>query len=305
MSTSEEATPVAPTGGSIVTGTETPVRTETFPHTGTADIQVHVDNGEVLVELADVDNIVVAVYRSDEEASGSGLFGRLGLGRSTSEADVNDAVRQVSTHFTRGHLVVQAPKRRLSPVPLRILVRARFGSKVFVTGNNARLSISGQAKSLKALWGKGDLNIESVAGTCQVRAGSGRVRIGESSGHLNLRIGTADVDLGRVAGDGAKLTTGSGVVQLGTVEGDVSLTTGAGTIGIADAAAGKIEIKTGPGNIRIGVRSGVSARLDLNSRTGKAKSELPVSAQAPASGSARLQISATSSHGDITVYPAG
>ena len=295
-----------------MTNIESPLLIESFPCTETADIQVHVANGEVLVELVDIDVVTVAVYhgatesRSFTESRGLGEW--LGLVREPGPDAVSDAVRSVTTHFTRGHLVVTAPNRRLTPVPLRILVRARPGSKIHLTGNTARFAVSGRARSLTAQWNSGDLTADDVDGRCKLRAGNGRIRLGASKGELNVRIGTSDVNVQRIAGSGARLTTGSGMVSFGVVEADVLLTTGAGTITVADAAAGHLHVRTGPGSIYVGVRSGVTATIDLSSRSGLTRSDLPVSAvRSPTAGASRsevpLRITATTSHGDIIVAP--
>lgn len=286
--------------------TEPVSRTESFPYPQPADIQIHLGEGEAVVELVDTDEITVAITPGSGEPQGA--LGELISRVRTAGLDAAaDAVRGATIHFTRGRLVVHVPRRHLSPVPLRVVVRARAGSKLSLTGDAARFTVTGQARALTAKWGTGDLTAESVDGPCTVRAGRGRLRFGAITGRLDVRAGTADVDILRIAGGGAKLTTGRGQIAIGTVEADLALTTGAGMITIADAAAGSVRVKTGPGSIGIGVRTGVSARVDIASRTGSARSDLPVSDSAPrvtSSAGVPLRISAVSSHGDIVVKPA-
>jgi hypothetical protein len=286
-----------------MTDHDSAVRTESFPCSGPADIQVHLVNGEVLVELTDTDVVTVAIYPGVRESSGG--IGEW-LGRLDTSDTVAAAVSAVTTHFIRGRLVVATTRRRLSPVPLRIVVRARPGSKLQLSGSTARFAVSGAAGSLNAAWGSGDLSADTVEAACKLRAGSGKIRLGASNGQLNVRIGTSDLDVQRVAGNGARITTGSGILNFGTVEADLSLTTGADAVSVADAAGGRMSVRTGPGSIRVGVRAGIQARVDLTSRSGSARSELPVSDVAPTSAGSDwklspLRISAVTTSGDILV----
>jgi 2-polyprenyl-6-methoxyphenol hydroxylase-like FAD-dependent oxidoreductase len=276
-----------------MTSTRQPLHTESFACTEAADIQVHLPNGEVLVELADIDAVTVAVYRGSAEPDPGAA--------SVSAPSVN-------VNFTRNRLVVTAPRRRLTQLPLRILVRARPGSTIQLTGRTVGLAVSGRAGSLTAEWHSGEISAEAVDGQCTLRADSGRIRLGASNGKLDVRIGTSDVDIQRIGGSGARLTTGSGTVSLGTVEADVSLTTDASTTTVTDAAAGSLHVKTGPGSIHVGVRPGVAATAELFSGAGSIRNDLPASAGQPSgAGSANsevlLRITAESSHGDITVTP--
>jgi 2-polyprenyl-6-methoxyphenol hydroxylase-like FAD-dependent oxidoreductase len=278
-----------------MTSIDQPLHAESFPCTETADIQVHLPNGEVLVELADIDAVTATVYHSSAKPDPSA---------------VSDSAPSVSINFTRNRLVVTAPRRSLTPLPLRILVRGRPGSTIQLTGRTVSLAVSGQAGSLTAEWHSGELSAEAVDGQCTLRADSGQIRLGASNGELDVRIGTADINIQRISGSGARLTTGRGTVSFGTVEADVSLTTEAGTITVADAAAGSLHVRTGAGSIHVGVRPGVAATAELSSGTGSIRNDLPVSAVRPsAAGSSEsevpLRITAETSHGDITVTPTG
>ncbi|MER7457073.1 hypothetical protein [Micromonospora sp. NPDC126480] len=263
------------------------VRIESFNCPEPADIQVHLSSGEALVELVESDAVTVAV----SPVSGD------------SPADViADVLRGTTVHFTRGRLVVQPPRRRLRPVPVRVVVRARPGSKIQLTGSDARFTVSGRAGSLELQSSAGGLTADRVDGKCKIRNGDGSLRLAEIAGQLDARIGQGHVEIGRIGGGGARVTSGAGTVSIGTVEGDLSLTTGANRIAIAEAVSGRIQVRTGPGSIRVGVRPGVTARVELSSRSGTARSDLPVSQTA--SGGAVLRIEAASTSGDVVVTTA-
>ncbi|MDM4718207.1 DUF4097 family beta strand repeat-containing protein [Micromonospora sp. WMMA1363] len=261
------------------------VRTESFNCPDPADIQVHLGAGEALVELVDTVAVSVAVSPLSADAPADA---------------VADLLRGTTVHFTRGRLVVQPPRRR--PVPVRVVVQARPGSTVQLTGGDAHFTVSGRAGSLEVQSSGGGLTADQVDGKVKIRCGDGPLRLAESAGRLDARIGQGNVEIGRVAGGGARLTTGSGTVNIGTVEADLTLTTGANRIAIAEAAAGRIQVRTGPGSIRVGVRAGVTARVELSSRSGAARSDLPVSQTA--GGNSALRIEAASTSGDIFVTTA-
>jgi DUF4097 and DUF4098 domain-containing protein YvlB len=255
-----------------------PTSIETFAHSGPADIAVHVQVADAQVEvvLADVDQIAVEIYQG-----------------------------AVTTHFHHGRLVVTAPKRLAGAKDLRVLIRARPGSRLNLSGNKARFKVTGTAESLTAAWSSGELEADTVEKVCRLRTGSGRIRIGASNGQLSLKSGNCDVEVARVSGRGGQFITGGGSLQFGTVDSDLSLITGAGAVSVSDAASGRIRVRTGWGTVHVGVRAGVPAKLDLISRSGTASSDLPVSDAAPnpgekASGGS-LQISATTNSGDIVI----
>jgi hypothetical protein len=80
----------------------------------------------------------------------------------------------------------------------------------------------------------------------------------------------------------------------------VRLRTGSGDVTVSDARSGDLEITTGSGGVRIGVHPGVGAELDLVSGSGKARSELDVSGEAPQKPTA-LQVRGRTGSGDVLV----
>ncbi|WP_430790426.1 hypothetical protein [Actinoplanes sp. G11-F43] len=270
-------------------------RIDSFTSPRPADMQVHLHNGELLVELVETDVVAVVVAAVlDPDRRLAEL-----IGSPADPAVAPEAVRKTQVQFEHGHLVVQAPSGRLKSVPLRIIVRAPYGSDVTLTGKKGRYTVTGPAAGVRATWDQGDLTTTgTVSGRTKLRADEGRVRLDQLAGAADLRVGTATLGVAHLGG-ATTITTGSGTVELGTVSADVSLTTGAGTVTVADAVAGSLTIKTGPGSIRIGVRPGVAAAAEISSRNGRTVNELPESP-----GDAPLRIDASSTSGDVTVTSA-
>jgi hypothetical protein len=281
--------------------TESPVTTQSFPCSRAVDIHIHLFSGDIEVQLTETDLITVDVSLAAQTPDGDGIPPH-------DPSASAQALAGVTTRFDHGRLVVLGPRKRAARVPVRIVVRAPSDSRLLCTANSARYAVSGRAGELVVKWTAGELDAELVAGACKVRAGRGRVHLGAGRGQLDITVGTADVDVDHIGGR-SRLTTGTGAVRIGTVEADLSVTTGTRGVVIADAVAGDLRVRTGLGPVTIGVRPGVTARVDLVSRSGSARSELPVSRTPPAAdhaprGDVPLRINAASSTGDIVVRPA-
>ncbi|MEV8335039.1 DUF4097 family beta strand repeat-containing protein [Streptomyces niveus] len=112
--------------------------------------------------------------------------------------------------------------------------------------------------------------------------------------------------LGDVAFDGAyrqikideaatlRLTATDGDVEVGRLGGPAEISTDRGDIRIAEAVGGTVVLRTQSGDISVTAAAGVSAALDAGTAHGRVSNALKND------GTARLDIRATTSHGDIT-----
>ncbi|MEV4999026.1 DUF4097 family beta strand repeat-containing protein [Streptomyces niveus] len=112
--------------------------------------------------------------------------------------------------------------------------------------------------------------------------------------------------LGDVAFDGAyrqikideaatlRLTATDGDVEVGRLGGPAEISTDRGDIRIAEAMGGTVVLRTQSGDITVTAAAGVSAALDAGTAHGRVSNALKND------GTARLDIRATTSHGDIT-----
>jgi hypothetical protein len=91
-------------------------------------------------------------------------------------------------------------------------------------------------------------------------------------------------------------------VHVGVAEASVRVHTASGDVTVEEASSGTIELTAASGDLRVGVRAGVVARLDLNTVSGRLRSELPVDDVAP-DGPAALEIRSRTMSGNVLVGP--
>jgi hypothetical protein len=285
------------------------VRQQSFDVDGVVEIDISLIAGRVQVHLVDEPGVHVEVrYDPDAgEAWTAGLSGLLSwvndqFGSGPKEpAGPAEAVRDARIDLLGQQLKVQSSKALpLRAVPLSVVVRAPSGSHVASKTGSADVSVSGAAGRLDVTTGTGDITADRADAAAEVNTGSGDLRLGPMLAGLRAKTGSGDVEVSSIGGN-TILYTGTGDVWLGAVQNDVQIRTGSGDVTVADAAAGKIQLATGSGDVRVGIRSGVKAMIDVSSRSGKARSELDVSAQAPAEGEPALWVTGRTGSGDALV----
>lgn len=147
--------------------------------------------------------------------------------------------------------------------------------------------------------GSGAVRCDSVGASLRIRSGSGDIEIGEVKGTVAISTGSGDVVVGRTRG-AAGVKTGSGDVSILRAAFDLTLTTGSGNLNIAHAERGSIRGKTGSGDMRIGIPAGTPVWTDLNSQTGRVRSDLPPLGK-PAAGQDYVELRLRTGTGDITL----
>ncbi|MEU8165421.1 DUF4097 family beta strand repeat-containing protein [Micromonospora sp. NPDC049004] len=140
----------------------------------------------------------------------------------------------------------------------------------------------------------------SVEVTVQLPADS-RVEVRAASAELRGvgRLGDVTVDgaYRHIKIDEAasvRLTAIDGDVEVGRLNGPAEISTTRGDIHVAEARRGAVVLRTQSGDISIAAANGVSAALDAGTDHGRVSNALTNT------GSADLDIHATTSHGDIT-----
>ena len=287
------------------------VRQQSWPCAGPAELELGVDLGRITVELGSVDEVRVEV-RHDPSAGGAfgqgvgGLLSWLGSNGFGPGGDpdrlARDAVAAVGISWTEDgrRLVVRSTEELpLRGVPLAVTVQAPPASRVAARTGSGDVTVSGTAGWAAVRTGSGRAQLDDVDGDADVTTGSGDVAVGRVAGRSRVRTGSGEVRVAGVAGP-AQVRASSGDVHVGEVAADLGVRTGSGGIRVADARAGRLDLTTGSGELHIGVHAGVAAELDLSSGSGHARSELDVSAVAPA-GAPGLRVGGRTGSGDITV----
>ena len=93
-----------------------------------------------------------------------------------------------------------------------------------------------------------------------------------------------------------RLAAVDGDVEVGRLGGAAEISTTRGDIRIAEAVRGTVVLRTESGDISVGAAAGVSASLDAGTSLGRISNTLKND------GTARLDIRATASQGDITAH---
>jgi hypothetical protein len=213
-----------------------------------------------------------------------------------------ETVEAVEVRWSAGsrRLVVRSPgalPQRL--VPLVVTVRAPVGSRLGLRTGAGDVTVTGRCGDANVRTGSGDLKLDTVDGDAELAAGSGTVSTGAIRGRTRAKTGSGDLSLGALDGPG-ELKVGSGTVRLGGVRADLQAKTGSGNLVISDAEAGRLDLTTGSGDLRVCVHAGVTAELDLSSRSGRVRSELDVRQEAP-SAQAALVVHGRTGSGDVLV----
>ncbi len=171
-----------------------------------------------------------------------------------------------------------------------ITVRGRCGD-VDITTGSARVTLEDVDGNLRLRCGSGTCWVEAVHGSVAIKAGSGSVSVGEVDDSLDCTTGSGSVEIG-VARDSVRMRTGSGDARVG-------------------AAHGNVDVTSGSGDMRIGIPTGVTARLDLTTGSGRVDSDLAVSGDAPVADAGaslrkivRTSVRARTGSGDIALVRA-
>jgi hypothetical protein len=142
-------------------------------------------------------------------------------------------------------------------------------------------------------------------------SGSVEVTVGLPAGsHVQAKTASCELRgvgrLGDIAFDGAyrhitideaasvRLTAVDGDVEIGRLGGPADISTARGDIRITEAAGGTLVLRTQSGSITVGAATGVSAALHATTAHGHISNALKND------GTIELDITATTSHGDIT-----
>ena len=142
----------------------------------------------------------------------------------------------------------------------------------------------------------------SVEVTVQLPAGS-RIKATAASadfrdvgrlGDVTVESASGSITLDETAG--ARLALESGDVKVGRLGGPAQISTRKGDLHIAEAVDGAVTLRTEHGDISVGAARGASATLDAGTTYGRVHNALDNTDGA----AARLNIHATTAHGDIT-----
>jgi predicted DNA-binding protein with PD1-like motif len=262
----------------------------TFPTPAPVDLVVRNAAGTITVTAADTDTSTVEAEPID------------------SSGEAADLAERTTAVLTDGgkRLTVEVPERRglLGFRPYRVAVRVTVptGSRVSTKAASADVTCAGRFGEVTVHTASGDATVDDVDGDVELHAASGRLRL-RSGGRVKAHTASGKVEVGTATGD-VDVHAASGEVRIGVAEASVRVKTASGKVWIDEARQGTVDLNAASGDLRVGVRAGVVARLELNTISGRVRSELPVEDSRP-EGGAPLEIRARTVSGDLLVAGAG
>jgi hypothetical protein len=266
--------------------------TQRFPLTGPINLSVRLGHGSLTVRTeTDLAEATVEL---------------------TPAAGSEDLVDRITVEMAGPTLTVHAP-RQGGLADLIAPWRPRWHDGVAVTVTVPT------GTALKIATFTAPVTVEGRCGGADVATGSGRIRLEEVDGDLLLRYGSADSSVDRVTGS-ATVRSGSGNARFGEVLGDLQAGCGSGRLEVGEARGavrsragsgeallsavyGDVDLASGAGPMSIGLPAGVPARLDVNTGSGKVRSDLPIEDQ-PASRKGAITVRARTGSGDVRLFRA-
>jgi len=190
-------------------------------------------------------------------------------------------------------------------------------SRLSVKTGSADIEVDGQVGDSRVKTGSGDVTCDTFSGAASIDTGSGDVEVAEAHAELRVKSGSGDVSVGTCVKE-LNVSTGSGDVEVGTANArtvvktgsgdlkvvtandDVSLSTGSGDLTVGTARRGRVSAKGASSDVRIGIPAGTPVWADINTVTGKVRSNIE-SVGAPQEGQDHIELEARTVSGDIVL----
>jgi hypothetical protein len=256
-----------------------------FASPGPVNADIRIAGGTVDVNAGDHEKITVTVDPMDNSSAS------------------REAAEQTRVHLEGKHLVVHTPHGKgwaLFKWPkLRIMVYIPQDSQLSVKAASADVTCTGTYHDIVAHTASGDLTVDRVMKDASVTSASGDVKIGWVGGDLRMNSASGNVSAQYVGKD-TDAHSASGDVTIGRTDGSARAKTASGDIKVAVASRGEVRAHSASGDVTVGVAAGTAVWLDLNTASGKTRSELSMSDGAPPNGT-NLQIKIRTASGDITL----
>jgi hypothetical protein len=254
------------------------------PATGPIDVDISIGAGLVEIATTSADRATVEVTPYDDSAASRG------------------AVEQTRVELTGESLVVHGPDTGgvwLFRRPPRLRIRADVppGSRVHLRTASADLRADGTFGATRVDTASGDAYLREV-GDLRLNTASGGVRVERIAGDATVRSASGDVAVTACLGT-VSAATASGDIHVGEAEGQVRAKTASGRVRVGAAGGGSVEVDTASGDVSVGVRPGTRVWLDLNSLSGRTRSDLAESDEQQ--GQVALNVRLRSLSGDLLV----
>jgi Putative adhesin len=148
----------------------------------------------------------------------------------------------------------------------------------------------------------GNATLGAAEGGIEITTDFGRIRVGTVTGDAILKASHGSITIEESGGDvDVKLSFGD--LEIAKALASVAAKTAYGSIRLGEVSSGSVQVESGMGEVSIGVRPGVSAWLDLSSKSGHVRNEL-VGDRAPDASEQTVAVRARTQLGDINIQRA-
>lgn len=198
--------------------------------------------------------------------------------------------RQVTVTGSGSGLEAHANLRVQVPVGGRVdlylgagpITASNVAGDLRLDGGSSTVSATGCRGDLLVDTGSGAVTVHDQDGPLSVDTGSGDVRIERMKGpRLHVDTGSGSLLAAAIDAGSLHVDTGSGDVRVdGTTADDVHVDTGSGSVTLnLRSLAPNVVVDTGSGAVDLGVSPEFSARLQVDTGSGRITSDLPVTVQ--------------------------
>ncbi|HKX13661.1 MAG TPA: DUF4097 family beta strand repeat-containing protein [Propionibacteriaceae bacterium] len=168
--------------------------------------------------------------------------------------------------------------------------------------------------------GSADISISADIGSSKIISGSGDITIGNAV-DLDCSTGSGNISVGRVDGNGARLSSGSGDVSIAEANCPITAKSGSGEVVVksvrgaslkansgsgniaVSATSGSVDLRSASGSLAVGVADNLPVWLDLSSVSGDIRIGLESTNQ-PEPGEPYITLRARTASGDVAVFRA-
>ena len=276
----------------------------TFTATGPVPVVVDVPFGNLHVVAGEREDVVVTVLPADPDKAGAVRAAeetRVERRGDTVAIVYPAAWRQYVLPFSAGgsRVTVELPAgSHLSGKAGTLYAEGPLGTvDLTLNGGDARLD---DVERLDLTVSAGSVVAGRVTQRAHVRAPAGHVRLAEVAGDSSVRTRAGGATVGRVTGT-LEVTCVHGDVVVGTARGALTAKAASGGIRVEHAEHGALTLSTSYGSIEVGVPQGTAAWLDLVSKHGTVRNQLPPG-DAPADGQPVVEVRAGTGYGDVLVH---
>ena len=275
------------------------MRSETFSTPGPVRLDLELPAGAIEIETADTDETHVELEAlSDNEQVRDMVAGaRIELSQRADAYQVSVEVRSrhgVWISFSRG------PGIRVGTPEMRLRIKCPKGAALDVRTKSADLQARGDYGIVDFKTASGDMFVDRCS-DAYAKTASGDVHLDEVGGSLDMKTVSGDVHIGTVARD-ANVQCVSGDVHIRSTDGSVSGNTVSGDQKYDAVMRGRVELRAVSGDISVGIRRGSRVFIDANTVSGSTSSEFELSdapSAPPAQDAPLVEIFAKTVSGDV------